>query len=162
MRILHFDSVDSTQDVAAEFLTNSVDDLLILADIQFGGRGRLNERTWISMPGNFHGSFIVDIESLGLRENSVILLNTISLKIIQSFIQPKTNQNVTIKFPNDVLIEGLKIAGVLIEIYFPKAIIGIGLNTAIAPLENSTKLDLDNIQFANFFYEKIHENPSTY
>ncbi len=162
MRILHFDSVNSTQDIAAKFLANSIDDLLILADVQTNGRGRLNERTWISTFGNFHGSFIIDIENLGLEENSVTLLNTISLKIIQNFIQQKTNQKVTIKFPNDILIEKLKISGVLIEIYFPKAIIGIGLNTSIAPLKNSIKLDLDNIQFANFFYEKIHENPSTY
>lgn len=162
MRILHFNIVDSTQNIASDLIDNNIGDVLVLADTQTKGRGRLNERTWVSLKGNFHGSFIVDLRKLGFQENSLAMLNIRTLDIIKNFIQNQTKQTASIKYPNDILLDGLKIAGALIEVCFPKAIIGIGLNTAAAPIKGSTKLNIDNKLFAHFFYKKLHENSSTY
>lgn len=156
MRILHFDIADSTQNIAASLIDNEVENILILADTQTQGRGRLNERSWQSPKGNFYGSFIVNLSTLGFLENSVSSLNSLSLNIIKNFIEIESGQSPIIKPPNDILVNGLKIAGVLIEIQFPIGIIGIGLNTKISPLPTSIKLDLDNNKFADFFYNQLY------
>lgn len=147
---------DSTQNVAASLINNGVEDILILADSQEQGRGRMNERSWQSPKGNFYGSFIVNLSVLGLKKNSVSLLNFLSLNIIKNFIEIESGQSPVIKPPNDILVNGLKIAGVLIEIQFPIGIIGIGLNTKISPLPTSIKIDLDNNKFADFFYNQLY------
>jgi biotin-(acetyl-CoA carboxylase) ligase len=45
-----------------------------------------------------------------------------------------------IKVPNDIMIHGKKVAGVLVETSHPYAVIGIGINTIAAPIPISTSL----------------------
>ena len=42
-----------------------------------------------------------------------------------------------LKWPNDVLVEGKKICGILTEVYEDRGIVGIGLNVEVAPIEDS-------------------------
>jgi BirA family biotin operon repressor/biotin-[acetyl-CoA-carboxylase] ligase len=159
VKTLHLDKVDSTQSIAASFLNyNSVNEILILADVQTKGRGRLNERSWISVNENFHGSFVISLEKLCISENSVSMLNDICLKIIKDFLD---NEAVSIKTPNDVLIDGKKVAGVLIEVQKKHAIIGIGINVKHSPLPTSTsilqsfKRDVSLKEIAQFISDRI-------
>ena len=142
MRIIHLDIVSSTQDVAKSFLKNKITDVLILADSQYSGRGRLNGRVWISLYGNFHGSFVINIKNLGLKENMSAILNNVSLDaILDVFLEFFKNSKLfKIKKPNDIMLNGKKVCGVLTEISYPYAIIGVGINLLKSPIEISTNI----------------------
>jgi BirA family biotin operon repressor/biotin-[acetyl-CoA-carboxylase] ligase len=141
--------------------------MLIMADIQTGGRGRLNERVWQSPFGNFHGSFIIDIGK-SIRRNATAVLNGICLKAIRdTIVGISSKAMVDIKKPNDIMIADKKVAGVLIEVVFPYAVIGIGINTKVTPLETATNLheefgiDISNRELAIAVYEAIVEGISS-
>ncbi len=161
MKILHIDKTDTTQNIAMDFIYNKIDDILIMSDIQTSGRGRLNDRTWKSMPGNFHGSYIINIAEYGIRENSVSILNDIVLDVIFEYIKSidKCCDSIKIKRPNDILINNKKVSGVLIEVFYPYVIVGIGINTKFSPLPPiSTSLrdefgiDISNYDIGHFIY----------
>ncbi len=144
INIISFEEVDSTNNVAAELIAGftDVEDSLVLAGTQTAGRGRLNDRTWVSMPGNFHGTYIINVEKLGVSENSVALLNRAAILAVRDeFLKLKKNDSgITIKLPNDILINKKKVAGVLIEVSHPFALIGIGINLSVSPMDFTTDI----------------------
>ncbi|GHT89464.1 hypothetical protein FACS1894113_4680 [Alphaproteobacteria bacterium] len=140
LKILEFDELTSTNDYAFEFAKqlDNMTDVLILARRQIAGRGRLNERTWVSIDGNFHGTYIMNVDS------SLVLMHNM-LSAIKDFIEQITKasdvtRNIVIKSPNDVLIEGKKVAGALIEAFLPFVFVGIGINLCVAPLKTAADL----------------------
>lgn len=144
LKLIILEEVGSTNDFAKSVLEEGqfIEDTLIIAKTQTSGRGRLNGRTWVSQSGNFHGSYVINIEKLGLSENDVAILNSLTLLSIQDELDKfnLSKENITIKYPNDILINGKKIAGVLIEILYPHAIIGIGINVCVSPIERATDI----------------------
>ena len=98
---------------------------VILAEEQTNGRGR-NGRTWVSGKGNLMASIV-----LPKPESAYIYSFLISLAIAQSiaFLSPR------IKWPNDILVNGKKIAGILLEVYDDKLIIGFGVNIQEHPVD---------------------------
>ncbi|MDR0695602.1 MAG: biotin--[acetyl-CoA-carboxylase] ligase [Holosporales bacterium] len=143
LQIRHFQTVDSTNDVALEIIANAniVSDLAILADVQTSGRGRINDRVWISVAGNFHCTYIINMEHLQVHEKDAASLNHIVVEKLVTFLKKLTNSDdISMKLPNDILINGKKAAGTLIEIFYPYAVVGIGINLAASPLETATNL----------------------
>lgn len=142
--IVYFEEISSTNDVAAHILQKGRDigDTLVLANKQTSGRGRLNGRTWVSSPGNFHGTYIVNIKDLCVSENSIALLNSLTLLAIRDELSKiiDSHADITIKFPNDILVSRKKIGGALIEVSYPHALIGIGINLIASPIDSSTDL----------------------
>ena len=107
---------------------------VIIAGEQTGGRGRSN-RLWLSPPGNIAVSVILypDISSLPY------LVMVASLAVVHS-VRSVTGLNADIKWPNDVLIGGKKVCGILIENEIrgdktARAIIGIGINIELKQTE---------------------------
>ena len=144
MKFIHFDKITSTQDYALELIKNNSieEDILITASIQTEGRGRLKQRKWSSEYGNFHGSFVINIEKIGININRVSILNTLVMHSIFEFINSILGENIIkIKLPNDMYYNSKKVAGVLIEVVYPFAIIGIGINIYTSPIDNSTDLN---------------------
>lgn len=120
--------------LSAEKQAKALDGHVILAQTQTKGRGT-RDHVWISEEGNMFLSLILPLTGLGL--DPALCSERLSLKtgegvarMVRRFCP---HANVTIKWPNDVLIDGLKVSGVLIEIEPPYAIIGIGLNLISAP-----------------------------
>lgn len=143
MKFIHFDKINSTQDYALKIInsTNIPNDMLITASIQTEGRGRLKQRKWTSEYGNFHGSFIINIEKLGISINNVSILNTLIMHSVFEFLNYILENNIIkIKLPNDIYYNNKKLAGVLIEVVYPFAIIGIGINIYTSPLDTSTSI----------------------
>lgn len=108
----------------------------ILAGVQSAGRGR-RARPWSSPLGNFHGTLVLrptePPETVALRSFAA------ALALRDAFVQ-LTNlpQGFRLKWPNDVLCNGGKIAGILLEsqgLNTPDATlcIGIGVNLIAAP-----------------------------
>ncbi len=103
---------------------------VIIAGEQTGGRGRL-ERTWLSPSGGIYLSIILYPDAGNLSS----LIMVASLAVVHA-VRAVTGLQAQIKWPNDVLIGGRKVCGVLIEsgaregdgIY---AVIGLGINANI-------------------------------
>src|SRR5436190_943041 len=129
----HFYSVDSTNAFAARMLAHGrtvPDGALMLAESQTAGRGRIG-RSWHSEPEN--GLYF----SVVLRPEvspSLAPLFTLGCAVaMHHAVERNTRLEVDIKWPNDLLVEGKKIAGILAEIHaetdrIHSLIVGVGLN----------------------------------
>jgi BirA family biotin operon repressor/biotin-[acetyl-CoA-carboxylase] ligase len=113
-----------------EALKGAAAGTVIIAGEQTGGRGRL-KRQWLSPKGNIALSIILypDIASLPY------LIMITSLAVVKS-IESVTGVKGQIKWPNDVLIDGKKVCGILIENQVrgnkvTYSIVGIGINVAL-------------------------------
>ncbi len=96
-----------------------------MALAQSAGRGRYR-RTWVSHHGNLYASFIYKI-----YERDPKLSYAIAVAIAETLIS--FGMVPQIKWPNDVLIDGKKISGVLIEYSQNFVIVGIGINIKTCP-----------------------------
>lgn len=130
----YFPSVTSTMDVARALAVGGAPEgSVVLAEEQRQGRGRLG-RAWLSPPGgNLTLSIILRPT---LRELSRLTM-VASLAVVQAIRQVAT-QEAAIKWPNDVLISGRKICGLLVDSQLQGeavewAVVGIGLNVNMEP-----------------------------
>lgn len=113
------------------------DFLGILALEQSGGVGK-NSKAWFSPMGNLYISFVVDsglCEEQDLNSNlaEVVFKSVIATGKTLDFVLQEKSVNLQYKWPNDVMYDGKKIAGILIEKIKNKYIIGMGLNLNVSP-----------------------------
>lgn len=131
--ILFFPSLTSTMDVARKAAREgAVEGTAVMARTQTAGRGRLG-RVWLSPQGSLAISVILKPSLVALPR----LIMVASLAVVRT-IKKVANLEAHIKWPNDVLIKGKKVCGILIEnevtgnqVDF--AIIGIGININFNP-----------------------------
>jgi len=133
--IFRFPSVSSTNDVAISLIKKGKKNLgCVYAETQTKGRGTHGKK-WISNKGNLFISIFFHLKENypPFNEFSVISPLIVS-ETIKHFCKDKT---VSLKFPNDVFLNGKKICGILQEtITFNKKkflIIGIGMNVVSNP-----------------------------
>jgi BirA family biotin operon repressor/biotin-[acetyl-CoA-carboxylase] ligase len=124
-RVLHFDRVDSTNTQAAARAHDPANDgLVLLADEQTAGRGRLG-RTWQSWPGMGVLLSVLLFPPPPLRRPAV--LTAWAAVSVCKTIHSSTAMQAQIKWPNDILLGGHKVCGILIE-QGAGTVVGIGLN----------------------------------
>ena len=127
-RVIYYPSLTSTMEVAKqEAQLGAVEGTIVIADEQTAGRGRI-KRAWLSPKGSIALSVILYPSVADLP--SLIMLA--SLAVVHA-IEVVTGLRSQIKWPNDVLINGKKVCGILIETsvrgnIVDYAIIGIGVN----------------------------------
>lgn len=103
----------------------------IVADRQTDGRGRLG-REWHGGLGNFMGSTVVHLQHGDPVPASLSLLTGLALhEAVGRLLVPGTP--LMLKWPNDVLLDGAKAAGILLEAIKGFVIVGIGVNLLEAP-----------------------------
>lgn len=127
-RVIYYFSLTSTNEIAKQKAQQgAAEGTVILADEQTAGRGRL-QRSWLSPRGNIALSIILypSLDHLP----SIIMLT--SLAVVHS-IETVTGLKSQIKWPNDVLINGRKVCGILVENdvkgnMVSYTVIGIGIN----------------------------------
>ena len=126
-KLLSFDKISSTQDLAHDLIARgeATNKTVIMALAQSAGRGRYR-RTWVSHHGNLYVSFIYRIGERDPKLSYAVAV-AIAETLISFGITPQ------IKWPNDVLIDGKKISGVLIEYSQNFVIVGIGINIKTCP-----------------------------
>ena len=126
-KLLSFDKITSTQDFAHDLIARgtATNKTVIMALAQSAGRGRYR-RTWVSHHGNLYVSFIYKLDERDPR-----LSYAVAVAIAETLIS--FGMNPQIKWPNDVLIDGKKISGVLIEYSQNFVIVGIGINVKTCP-----------------------------
>ena len=103
----------------------------LVADRQSAGRGRQG-RTWFDGAGNFMGSTVVRLGAGEPPAGTLALVAGLALaEAVAPLIPPP--QLAQLKWPNDVLIGGAKLAGILLERLADSVVVGIGVNLASAP-----------------------------
>lgn len=131
-RILYFRSVGSTNDVAGRYATAAHEGLVVVADEQTSGRGRTG-RTWHSPPGaGLYTSVVLAPSRSGVDPVRARLLLTLAAGVgIAEGIARAIGLPPAIKWPNDLLIGGRKVCGILAEAT-DEIVLGYGINIAPA------------------------------
>ena len=112
MKKIYLSEVDSTNLYAKSNIENLADKSIVHAANQTAGRGRL-QRTWVNLgEGNLFLTFVLKPSNSfnEVYSNLTQYLSVVLCKILEEYgLKPQ------IKWPNDVLINGKKIAGILSE-----------------------------------------------
>ena len=134
-RVRWLASTSSTNDVAARLAEAGAEEgTVVVADMQTAGRGR-HGRHWFSPPGaGLYVSMIVRPEAgLSSADNPTALLTLASGVATATAVRASTGLPAQIKWPNDVLVGGRKLAGILAESAMQGGalqfvVIGLGVN----------------------------------
>ena len=103
----------------------------LVADRQTAGKGRQG-RPWQDGAGNFMGSTIVRLRPGDPQPASLALVVGLA---VRETVEPylPADARAILKWPNDVLVNGAKLAGILLERIDDAIVVGIGVNLAAAP-----------------------------
>ena len=141
--IRYFDMIGSTNDYAMHWANDGADDLsLVLADEQTAGRGRM-ERKWFTPPGSALAMSLIlrpTVDEVSYIPRATALL---AISLVDSLRQHGLDSQ--IKWPNDILLSGSKVAGILVESIWsgnkPDALIlGMGVNVLKASVPTTDEL----------------------
>lgn len=101
------------------------------AEQQVGGRGRLGRR-WVSPRGNLYCSSAVHLTRGDPEAHTLSFVTGLAVHAtLRRFLSESTS--IALKWPNDCLVDGAKIAGVLLERSGDVVVVGIGINVCHAP-----------------------------
>lgn len=132
--LVALDSVGSTNDEAGRLANEgAAEGTVVWARRQVGGRGRRG-RTWASPEGNLYSSTIIRPACSAPRAAELGFVAALAVGDIVP-----TGRAVRLKWPNDVLVDGGKVAGILLESAIDQrgsvehVVAGIGVNVASAP-----------------------------
>lgn len=137
-RRLELASVTSTNDEARKLAaTGDYGPVWIRADEQTGGRGR-GGRHWVSEPGNLYATLLLPVEAPASRLAELGFVACLAVHDLASSAIG-TDQDLSLKWPNDVLLCGRKLSGILAETIVEGGsaanvvAIGCGVNLTTAP-----------------------------
>lgn len=130
--VWHHDEIGSTNDEARRMAAEGAPHgTVVHADEQTNGRGRL-AHTWFSPPGNLYVSILLRTGQPPARTTELSFLAALAVADTVEALLPRQTRAM-LKWPNDVLVNGAKIAGILLEQLEDATIMGIGLNVLEAP-----------------------------
>ncbi|HPQ39880.1 MAG TPA: biotin--[acetyl-CoA-carboxylase] ligase, partial [bacterium] len=130
----HFDTIDSTNRFLAELgKEDLVQGFTCTATVQTHGKGR-GIRKWVSPAGGIYMSILLKPDAPVSRWHMIsLVMACAAAESIEAF---HPDIRITLKWPNDVLANGRKCAGILVQSHSgnsPRLIVGIGVNAAIRP-----------------------------
>ena len=128
--VLFLDSVESTNAYLASTQAHLQDFSVIASLNQTAGRGRRG-RQWVSVPGQTLAvSVVVPFESEQIATTWLPILAGVA--VVQA-LKEISDQPVELKWPNDLLADGLKIGGILCQmISSSRSIVGVGANFSVS------------------------------
>ena len=148
-RVYYFEEIDSTQNFAQNIAADKKENgTIIIAEKQTSGRGRL-DRKWTSPKGGIWFSLIIHPKFDVSSSTLIPILSAVALsKSIKSVLGIETE----VKWPNDITMNGKKVAGVLVDASFQTnsidyLILGIGINFDI----DTKKLEKRLTKTPNFY-----------
>jgi BirA family biotin operon repressor/biotin-[acetyl-CoA-carboxylase] ligase len=118
----------TNDDVAALAREGAPEGTWLRAGRQTGGKGRQG-RAWQSPPGNLYASTLVRLQPGDPPAPTLALVAAVALHETVKRHAPATS----IKWPNDLLVGGAKLAGILLERQSDAVVVGIGVNLAHSP-----------------------------
>jgi BirA family biotin operon repressor/biotin-[acetyl-CoA-carboxylase] ligase len=136
-KVIVYRQTPSTQDIARQQTETPV---AVLADHQTAGRGRLGRR-WLAPPGT---SILLSMTHLcSADDDSPDCVQCIAAVAVAQALERLTGRNlIQIKWPNDLVVAGRKLAGILVETFDTgargrMAVIGVGINIAPPPPDSA-------------------------
>ncbi len=118
----------TNDDLIARAAAGAPEGLWLRAEVQTGGKGRQG-RAWMSPPGNLHASTLVRLRPGDPPAPTLALVSAVALHEAVALYAPA----VRIKWPNDLLADDAKLAGILLERSGDAVVIGFGVNLAHHP-----------------------------
>lgn len=143
-QIRYFHTIGSTNDEALAWLqAGAQDGCLVAADQQTRGRGRL-QRRWITRPG-VSLAFSLILQPTPKEANCMGFFSPLGALAICQSLEDLFGLAPQIKWPNDVLLQGKKIAGILVEAawlgdHLQGVVIGMGINVKPASVPPASEL----------------------
>ncbi|PIR33781.1 MAG: biotin--[acetyl-CoA-carboxylase] ligase [Alphaproteobacteria bacterium CG11_big_fil_rev_8_21_14_0_20_44_7] len=135
MNIIKLKEVDNTNEELKRRAAQGAENLTaIIAEKQTAGRGRYG-RVWESEAGNLYCSILLrDVDIKTAHQ----LVHVAALAVVETVESYLFDSKITLKWPNDVLVDGKKIAGILLESSgtadkLDYVIIGVGINVESCP-----------------------------
>ncbi len=128
--IVHYAEISSTNTLAMDLAQKgSADGTVVIAETQAGGKGRLG-RTWISPRGNLYLSVIL---RPAVPVHKAPLITLMGAVAVAAAIREHLGVPAGIKWPNDILVSGKKVSGLLTEMSaepdrIRHIVLGIGVN----------------------------------
>jgi len=137
--IFKFESVTSTNDVAINLIKEKKKlDGFVYAETQTKGRGTYG-KNWISNKGNLFSTIFFAMQKNYPSFNEFSIINAVLISNVIKHLCSK--ENINLKFPNDIFVNGKKICGLLQEFISLGSrkflIVGIGLNIESNPNINN-------------------------
>lgn len=129
--VLYFDTIDSTNTKAQELAEKGYPSgTLVVADKQESGKGRRG-RSWVSPPCT--GIFMTLMIKPDINPNNASMLTLVAALAVAKAITSVTGEEAMIKWPNDIVVNGKKVCGILTEMnaqfdYINHIVVGIGIN----------------------------------
>ena len=118
----------TNDDLIARAAAGAPEGLWLRAEVQTGGKGRQG-RAWMSPPGNLYASTLVRLQAGDPPAPTLALVSAVALHEAAALYAPTAR----IKWPNDLLADGAKLAGILLERSGDAVVIGLGVNLAHHP-----------------------------
>ena len=129
--LVALEETDSTNDdVKRRAAAGAGHGLVVTAERQSMGRGR-SGRVWDSPAGNLHCSILLDCDLPPTRAPELAFVAAVALYEALAALLPAAAFR--LKWPNDVLCAGAKLAGMLLESIPPRVVLGVGVDVASAP-----------------------------
>ena len=154
-------------DMLALAVSGITEGIWLRAERQSGGRGRQG-RVWASPTGNFYGSTVVRVRGADPAAPTLALVAAVALEeVVRAYLQDlpspfrrfappslshweregarsaepsgKGEGSLWIKWPNDLLLDGAKMSGILLERAGDAVVVGIGVNLAHHPLDTDRR-----------------------
>jgi len=148
-KVYYFDTIDSTQNFAVEISEkNDENGSVIISQRQTSGRGRMN-RKWVTVKGGISMSVILYPKF----DASITTLFPIAASLaLATAIQTILNLKPEVKWPNDVILNGKKVAGMIVDASIESntienMILGVGINFKI----DAKSLEKQLIGTENFY-----------
>jgi BirA family transcriptional regulator, biotin operon repressor / biotin---[acetyl-CoA-carboxylase] ligase len=129
-------------------LSQENEGLTVVSLRQFAGRGR-NDNEWLSQPGGLYFSFLLKPGFVPLWNEKLYVMTTKAVEsVIRSYLP---SQKIEFKIPNDVLVNGMKISGVLIDAKVEGnknlfLIVGIGININNTVPPSATSIEREGVK----------------
>jgi BirA family transcriptional regulator, biotin operon repressor / biotin---[acetyl-CoA-carboxylase] ligase len=129
--IHHVENTGSTNaDLIAQAASGAPEGTWLRANSQTGGRGRMG-REWASPTGNLYASTLVRLRAGDPEPATLALVAAVALVDAVRVFAP--DAPVMIKWPNDLMIAGRKLSGILLERTADAVVVGMGINLAHSP-----------------------------
>ncbi len=135
-KLYYLDEVDSTHEYLRGLAGEAPEGTIVVADRQTRGHGRAG-RAWYSPEGGLWMSVLLVSSNPGLLQ----LIGAVAVCEAMNYF----NVLLGIKWPNDLMLAGKKIGGVMVEAVGEKAILGIGLNLTIRSFPDDLELEATSL-----------------
>lgn len=169
-QIYHHPSLPSTNSFALEQIKNHQinHNHVIIADAQTGGKGRMG-RNWVSPMGNLYFSLVLKSPKTIAQNGEISFIASVAVKDSLREFDVSGSSEIKLKWPNDILLNGKKVSGILLESDGEFIVVGVGININSNPdntsypatnLENEGFARIDKMELLNKFlnhFENLYQ-----